>query len=126
MQLTPHHIGIIVGDLERSKAFYRTLGFEQRDEHVSDDKTISFMELAGMRVELFAYREQVPVADAPARVRGFRHFALETPDIDSTLADLKAAGVVDADAAILELPAGWRLLFFHDPDGVEIEVKQVD
>lgn len=124
MDLTPHHVGIIVSDLDRSKAFYRALGFEQAAEHISEDKTISFMRLGSLEVELFAYREPVSAAHSPERVLGFRHLALETHDIDAALAELKTAGVVSEDAAVLELPAGWRLLFFRDPDGVEIEIKQ--
>jgi catechol 2,3-dioxygenase-like lactoylglutathione lyase family enzyme len=123
MELTPHHVGIIVSDLARSKAFYGTLGFVQGDEHVSEEKTISFMRLGELQIELFAYREPV-VAAAPGRVLGFRHLALESADIDSTLVELKSTGLVGADAAVLELPGGWQLLFFPDPDGVEIEIKQ--
>jgi catechol 2,3-dioxygenase-like lactoylglutathione lyase family enzyme len=124
MDLTPHHVGIIVSDLARSKAFYAALGFEQRVEHVSEDKTISFMQLGLLQIELFAYRDAVSAAEGPDRALGFRHLALETHDIDRVLGELKAAGVVPEDAAIRELPGGWRLLFFDDPDGVEIEIKQ--
>lgn len=126
MDLTPHHVGIIVSDLDRSKAFYAALGFEQGVEHVQEEKTISFMQLGPLQVELFAYREPVPAAGPPARTLGFRHLALETHDIDGALAELKAAGVIPEDAAIRELPGGWRLLFFDDPDGVEIEIKQAE
>ncbi len=124
MDLTPHHIGIIVSDLERSKAFYRALGFEPADEHISEEKTISFMRLGALEVELFSYSEQVPAAAPDGRVLGFRHLALETQDIDAALDELKARGLVGTDAAVMELPAGWRLLFLNDPDGVEIEIKQ--
>jgi len=124
VDLTPHHVGIVVSDLARSKAFYRALGFEQGAEHVAEDKTISFLRLGPLLVELFAYCEPVPEANVPGRVLGFRHLALETHDIDATLAGLKDAGLVPPDAEVRVLPAGWRLLFFRDPDGVEIEIKQ--
>jgi glyoxylase I family protein len=124
MDLTPHHVGIVVSDLERSKAFYRALGFTQADEHVRDDKTISFLRLGALQLELFWYREPVPAVDAPARALGFRHLALETQDIDAAFDELRSAGVLPEDAAIREIPPDWRLLFFPDPDGIEIEVKQ--
>lgn len=124
MDLRPDHVGIVVSDLARSKRFYGALGFEQDQEHVSEDKTISFMRLGDLQVELFAYREEVPAPDLPGRALGFKHLALETDDIDAALSELKAASVVPPDASVLELPAGWRLLFFNDPDGVEIEIKQ--
>lgn len=124
MDLTPHHVGIIVSDLERSKAFYRALGFSEVSERVGDDKTLSFLQLGALQLELFCYREPVPAADAPQRVLGFRHLALETHDLDATFAELRAAGVLPEDARIREVPPDWRLLFFNDPDGVEIEIKQ--
>lgn len=124
MQLRPDHVGIVASDLSRSKAFYAALGFEQSSERVTSDKTITFMRLGALQVELFAYAEPVPASGDAGRVLGFRHLALETDDIDADLAELKAAGIVDAGTMIRELPEGWRLLFFNDPDGVEIEIKQ--
>lgn len=123
MDLRPDHVGIIVSDLSRSKAFYAALGFEQTTERASADKTITFMRLGALQVELFAYNEPLPAA-AEGRTLGFRHLALATGDIDADLAELRAAGIVAENAAIRELPDGWRLLFFNDPDGVEIEIMQ--
>lgn len=124
MDLTPHHIGIVVSDLDRSKAFYRALGFEQVSERVGDDKTLSFLQLGALQLELFAYVKPVPGSEVPERVLGFRHLALETRDIDATFAELRAAGVLPEGATIREIPPDWRLLFFTDPDGIEIEIKQ--
>ncbi len=124
MDLVPHHVGIVVSDLDRSKSFYGALGFEQGIEHRGEDKTISFMQLGPLQVELFAYRDPVPAADLPDRALGFKHLALETRDIDAAFAELAEAGVLPEGAAIREIPPDWRLLFFYDPDGVEIEIKQ--
>lgn len=124
MDLRPHHIGIVVSDLARSKAFYTALGFEQAEEHDMADKTISFMRLGGLQIELFAYAEPVPSTEVRGKVLGFKHLALETDDIDAVYAKLRAAGVIAPDIAIRELPQGWRLLFFPDPDGLEVEIKQ--
>jgi len=125
MRLAPHHVGIIVSDLARSKEFYGALGFEFVDERVGEDKTLTFMRLGGLQVELFAYREPVPAPDAThEKVLGFRHLAFETPDIDGVFSELRERGIIGGDIAIRELPGGWRLLFFPDPDGMEIEIKQ--
>ena len=126
MDLSPHHVGIIVSDLARSKEFYGALGFETVDERVMEGKTLTFMRLGTIQMELFAYREPVPAAEAPELALGFRHLAFETQDIDAAFAELRDGGVIPHDAAIRELPGGWRLLFFRDPDGVEIEIKQAD
>jgi catechol 2,3-dioxygenase-like lactoylglutathione lyase family enzyme len=125
VSMRPHHVGIVTSDLDRSKAFYGALGFEAVQELGDADKVIVFMDLGGFQVELFWYRETPPAVTAAGRVLGFRHLALRTDDIDEELARLRAAGIVGEDATIRDvLPGGWRLLFFHDPDGVEIEVMQ--
>lgn len=124
MSLEPHHVGIVVSDLGRSKAFYAALGFEAVLETGDADKSIVFMRLDGFQVELFWYRETPPRGERTARMLGFRHLALRTDDIDAELARLRDAGVLGEDAAIRDLAGGWRLLFFDDPDGVEIEVMQ--
>lgn len=124
MRLAPHHVGIIVSDLARSTAFYAALGFEPVEEREMADKTLSFMRLGCLQIELFDYREKPPAAVRPDRAPGFRHLAFETDDIDDAYARLRAAGIIGDDIAIRELPGGWRLLFFDDPDGMEIEIKQ--
>ena len=66
-----HHVCIVVSDLERSKAFYRALGFIDGDERVMADKTLSFMRLGAIEIELFAYNEPVASAELPERMLGF-------------------------------------------------------
>lgn len=125
MDLVADHVGIVVSDLERSKSFYRALGFVDGDERVMADKTLSFMHLGDLAVELFAYAEPAVAPERPERALGFKHLALATHDIDAAFAELRAGGVIAADIAIREMPNGWRLLFFPDPDGMEIEIKQL-
>jgi lactoylglutathione lyase len=126
VSLRPHHVGINVSDMERSKSFYGALGFETVLERGDADKAIVFMELDGFQVELFWYRETPGRFDTKGRVLGFRHLALRTGDIDAELARLSDAGLVGDAAAIRDMPGGWRLLFFEDPDGIEIEIMQED
>jgi catechol 2,3-dioxygenase-like lactoylglutathione lyase family enzyme len=124
VDLRPHHIGITCGDLERSKAFYAALGFEPVSEMPLPDKTLVFMRLGELQVELFGYH--APVAEAPAvgRARGFKHLALECEDIDAAYRNLREAGVIGPEIEMTITPSGWRLLFFPDPDGMEIEIKE--
>ncbi|NTU71464.1 MAG: hypothetical protein HGB10_06560 [Coriobacteriia bacterium] len=130
MDLTPHHIGIVVSDLERSTTFYRALGFETVNDLPSEDgsRAIRFVRLGDFEIELFWYAEPAAGAPAPAGrgQLGFRHLALRTTDIDGTLARLKAAGVAPPELEVRRVPIGYSLLFFSDPDGVEIEIMQED
>jgi catechol 2,3-dioxygenase-like lactoylglutathione lyase family enzyme len=125
MRLEPHHVGINVNDLERSMAFYEKLGFERTRIIPSEPGlTIAFMRLGALSIELFAYAEATAAPAREDHSLGFRHLALRTDDIETTVAELQAAGAVRRDAAIRSLPNGMRLVFFPDPDGVEIEILQ--
>ena len=126
MRLRPHHIGIIVSDLERSVAFYEALGFCTATVIPSDDgsRTITFMELDGMQIELFWYAETPRTVERGERQLGFVHFALRTDDVERDLAELKAAGFVPDDVETRTVPPRFTLAFILDPDGVEIELMQ--
>jgi catechol 2,3-dioxygenase-like lactoylglutathione lyase family enzyme len=130
MKLQPHHVGIVVSDLAASTAFYEALGFRVATDLPAEDgsRAIRFLEQGGFELELFWYAEPLHPAAAhePAGKGqlGFRHLALHTDDIDDTLATLKAAGIVPADLEVRVVPAGYKLLFFRDPDGLEIEIMQ--
>ncbi len=132
MQLQPHHIGIVVSDLDRSTAFYEKLGFGTVSETLANDgsRAIRFMRLGCFELELFWYAEPLgsePAAPPAGRGQlGFRHLALRTDDIDGALVALKEAGLVASDLEVRIVPLGYRLLFLEDPDGIEIEVMQED
>jgi catechol 2,3-dioxygenase-like lactoylglutathione lyase family enzyme len=126
-QLRPHHIGIVVSDLARSVAFYEALGFATTAVMESDDgsRTIQFMELGDLQVELFWYAS--PTAPGPRpdeRAPGFRHLALRTDDTEAAMADLKARGVMPQDTEMRVVPGRFKLAYFDDPDGVQIEIMQ--
>ena len=130
MRLQPHHIGLVVGDLARSTAFYESLGFRITSDNPSEDgsRAIRFLELGGFELELFWYAEPREPEPAPApggkgRL-GFRHLALRTDDLDGALAELQAAGLASADLEIRVVPIGYKLVFLTDPDGLEIELMQ--
>lgn len=125
MHLTAHHVGIIVSNLDKSKAFYAALGFQIVSEVADDTKTICFLRLGSFNLELFAYKEPMPVASAvEGRALGFRHFALQTSDLDTALSELKGLNLVPADATSRVVPGIAKLFFFKDPDGIEIEIMQ--
>lgn len=127
MQLQPHHVGIVVSDLDRSTAFYAALGFEMTSEIPFEDgtKAIRFMRCGSLSIELFWYAETFPApASGGSAQLGFRHLAFLVDDIDATLGELKASGIVPAGVEPRDVPAGFRIAFFEDPDGLQIELTQ--
>lgn len=130
MQLRPHHIGLVVSDLDRTTAFYEALGFHVVNDLPAEDgsRAIRFLELGGFQLELFWYAEPTLPSAAPAPAGkgqlGFRHLAFQTDDIDGSLAALKDLGFVSAESQVRVVPIGYKLLFLTDPDGTEIEIMQ--
>jgi catechol 2,3-dioxygenase-like lactoylglutathione lyase family enzyme len=124
MHLTPHHVGLIVSDIERSIAFYEALGFSVETRHDMDDKTIVFLEQDGFALELFDYAQSPePPLSGPRRI-GFRHLALRSADIEGDLVALAAAGYAPADVQVRTVLGAYRIAFVYDPDGTEIELQQ--
>ncbi len=127
MDLTAHHVGLVVSDLDRSIAFYSALGFEVESSLPMQDasRSITFMRLGEFRLELFWYaRTPGVVGGNDAKRIGFRHFALATNDIDSVVAELKRAGLLADDVVARDVIERYRLVFLDDPDGTEIEIAQ--
>ena len=125
MPFAPDHVGIVVSDLDRSRAFYAALGFEPESEFDDGAKTLVFLRGQGLRLELFCYRDTPPAAPGEGhRHLGFRHLAFRVDDVPAAIAALVEAGIAPADTAVREVPGLARLAFLADPDGIEIEIMQ--
>ena len=140
------HVGISVGDLDRSLAFYGgVLGLELIDRETIADETIADltgydaveMDCAdldsgdGRILELIQYR--VPAAE-PRRpelsAAGTLHLSLGVRDLDAVLAALEGseARVISRRPVLFEEPGspwdGVRCAYVADPDGVVLELVQ--
>ncbi len=144
------HLNIVVSDLERSVKFYtKVLGFEQTNSaHLEGDWVESIVGLKGVsadvafivapagepRIELLCYKsptgESIP-ENSLANTVGLRHIALRVDDIHSSAQKLKDAGVkllsepVTVPTSVVTHDAGHKMLcYFHDPDGVLLEITE--
>jgi catechol 2,3-dioxygenase-like lactoylglutathione lyase family enzyme len=144
------HINIVVSDLERSVCFYtELLGLvETRRAHLEGRWIESIVGLkgvradvvyieppaGGMRIELLQYRaplgKSLPENALPNTV-GLRHIALRVRDIHEVCNRLEAAGVelvgppVEVPSGVVSHDAGDKVLcYFHDPDGVILELAE--
>ena len=150
MSLAIDHINIVVSDLERSVKFYtELLGFnESKRAHLEGEWIESIVGLRGVvadvvfivapagepRIELLCYKtpkgESVPV-NSLANTVGLRHIAFRVDDIRAALEKLKNAGVkllgepVVVPETVVTHDAGHKMLcYFHDPDGVLLEITE--
>lgn len=129
--MTPRVSGVLetclyVDDLPRARAFYeRVFGFTPM---VADDRIVAFDVAPGSTLILFrrgATRNPVRVGGGlipPHHGGGPQHFALgiEDADWDAWKAHLAAEGVAVASA--VNWPQGGRSLYFHDPEGLVVEL----
>jgi lactoylglutathione lyase len=110
-----------IGDIDRSVAFYETLGFEELMRMPIRDEAINvFMGLPGdgARLEL-TYNFGVTEYELGT---GYNHIAVTVDDLDAKLAALAAAGIEPEKPPYTVREGGSRLCFVRDPDGYRIEL----
>jgi catechol 2,3-dioxygenase-like lactoylglutathione lyase family enzyme len=141
-----HHVGITVQDLDASIGFYHdVLGLEFvnepspwfEGEELSRGvgvpgaalRQVSLM-VGDTMLELLEYSSPPSETDGPLQSnnRGASHVAFAVDDIEATKAELEAKGVTFyspvnmVDDGVL---AGWRWVYFEDPDGYPLELVEV-
>lgn len=141
-----HHRGITVSDLERSIDFYHdVLGLEIVTEPsplfsgedlskglgVPDASLKLILLKAGdATVELLQYPTPPSPIDTPLpqNALGAQHIAFLVDDIEATVKALEARGVeFYSPVNVVDdgLLAGWRWVYFSDPDGITLELVEV-
>lgn len=134
-----HHVGIAVGELERSVAFYRE-HFGLREiarnhldgERISEQTDLPGTEidvalLAGenLIVELLCYRspEGLPHALRTCDA-GAAHVCIVVDDLDATCAAMSAAGVAFHSRPTMLLEDDTKMIYVRDPDGIMVELLE--
>ena len=110
-----------IGDIDRSVAFYKALGFEEVGRMPIRDEAINvFIGLPddGARLEL-TYNHGV---DSYELGTGYNHIAVTADDLDATLERLAGEGIEPEKPPYTVREGGSRLCFVRDPDGYRIEL----
>lgn len=150
MILAIDHINIVVTDLERSVRFYtEVLGFTKtKDAYLEGEWIDRIVGLRGVkaraafivapagepRIELLEYAAppgESTAENSRANTIGLRHIALRVDNMDTMVAQLRAAGVnvfsdpVRVPGGVVRHDAGEKtLVYFLDPDGVILELAE--
>lgn len=127
MKLTSiHHIAIIVSDIERAREFYiEKLGFEVIRENYRAEREDWKLDLrVDEHTELEIFAEKNP----PQRVNrpeacGLRHLAFRVESVDETVKELKSLGI-ECETIRRDTYTKDKMTFFHDPDGLPIEIHE--
>lgn len=133
MKLKLHHINLATDNVARMDAFYRdilqldreTEGLPVLEKNRGYAGEVAFVTDGAIQMHL-AERDVLAGFSAEKIVNPVAkgHIAYRTDDLDGFIAHLDAQGVPYSDwghAAV----AGWRQIFFYDPDGNVIEVHEV-
>jgi lactoylglutathione lyase len=112
-----------IGDIDRSVAFYETLGFEERRRMpIGDEATNVFMGLPGEDPVLeLTYNHGV---DSYELGTGYNHIALAVEDLDGTLAGLAEKGIEPEKPPYRPggRTEGPRIVFIRYPDQYRVEL----
>ncbi len=120
---TLHHSAIDVSDYDRAKMFYiDQLGFRILGEYCFPSGTRRMdCVLGSVRLEIFCSANARSKPEG--RVYGLRHLAFRVTDLEKTVAELKEKGI-QTDGIRRDPMAEGRMTFFHDPDGLELELYE--
>ncbi len=126
MQLTQvHHVAIIGSNYQASRHFYvDLLGFtviRENYREARNDWKID-LQLADMELELFI------IPDCPKRpsypeAYGLRHLAFRVESVDDTVRELAARGI-ETEPVRVDPFTDCKMTFFHDPDGLPLEIHE--
>jgi catechol 2,3-dioxygenase-like lactoylglutathione lyase family enzyme len=141
-----HHVGITVKDLDASIRFYHDvlgLQFSNEPSPWFDGPELGpavgvpgaalrqvSLALGGTTLELLEYRTPPSETAKPLRSNnvGASHIAFQVDDIEAKKAELEARGIEffsDVNVVDEGVLAGWRWVYFADPDGYPLELVEV-
>jgi catechol 2,3-dioxygenase-like lactoylglutathione lyase family enzyme len=126
-----HHVDLVVSSIERSLPFYRDLlaplGYHRISE-VEGERGETIWYLGGPDVALGLREAQTEGVHDRYRV-GLHHVAFEA--WSRAVVDERAAWLTEQGATIESGPdqygymPGYYAVFFHDPDGIKLEIVHV-
>ncbi|MFD6099362.1 VOC family protein [Nocardiopsis flavescens] len=123
--LATGHVGLNVTDLARSRAFYtRVFGFEVLGEGSEEGRGFAFLGRAG-RLVLTLWQQARGPFDRTAS--GLHHLSFEVGTLEEVRAaerELRELSVEFAHDGVVPHGEGASSggIFFHDPDGIRLEI----
>ena len=121
---TIHHVAVICSDKAAALRFYHELlGFPIVRENYRperDDWKID-LQMGSCELELFIMKDH-PSRPSP-EAYGLRHLAFRVESVDRVVAELEEKGI-PCEPVRTDTFTGEKMTFFHDPDGLPIEIHE--
>lgn len=121
-----HHIAIICSYYTKSKDFYtEILGFQIIREVYREERASYKLDLSlnGIYlIELFSFTDP-PQRPSYPEAAGLRHLAFAVEDLVQAVRELNCKGV-QVEPVRIDTITGKKCTFFHDPDGLPIELYE--
>jgi lactoylglutathione lyase len=117
------HVGLRVADLERSIAFYTSIGYEVLGEVPDTDLgTLTMLKLPGD--EFVAVELVHDPTNGRVEPGGLSHLVIQVEDVHRMVARLAARGIQTKEPASPDGSADFWTAWVVDPDGYRIEFVQ--
>lgn len=117
------HVGLRVADLDRSLAFYTTVGYEVVG--TVPDTPFGTLTMLKLRGDEFVSIELVHDPGGGAvEPGGLNHLVIHVPDLHATVARLSVGGVRAETPTSPDGSDGFWTTWLTDPDGYRIELVQ--
>lgn len=117
------HVGIPTADLDKTMAFYESLGFERAGLFPNGENRCAFMRLGNLTIETWEDDPTNPTAGA------INHISLNTTDVDAAFAAAKEQGLDLVNDEVQSIPTFWKkgIRFFNilGPNHETIEFCQI-
>jgi len=126
MKINVDHILLVVKDLEGTINFYKHLGFKHLETIKRPNDTVGVIKKDNLMIELM----QLPLGEETYRVPrvdsdiGFRHIGFRVEDIHEVYEALKDEIEFDGPPVHSAGRGDRKLLFFKDPNGLELHFIQ--
>ena len=120
------HLGLKVSDIDKSSAFYQTLGFSVTEKFAKKGENgevhVAFLTSPKLTLELYQLPDSID-NNLSQSCNGIEHFALEVNDIDKMLNKIKALGYEINEGLVYEKREYCEVSFFliSGPDGERVE-----
>lgn len=115
------HVGVPTNDLEKTVAFYKSLGFTVALDVDNRGERVCFLTMKNLCIETYENHQAV------GRSGAIDHIALDVNDVDAVLAAVQAAGHSPLEGAVQFLPfweKGVRYFTILGPNMEKVEFSQ--